>query len=176
MVFKVMSVRLSLVVVAFVFILAGCTEHEMSAPPKMEPFKAIPFALQDVSGKTVSFKDFAGKSVVLNFWATWCVPCIKEMPILEKLGKVGKRLGLEVIAVNYKETSDTVKDFAHKTTHGATILIDESGGLADSYQVMGLPATFFINSDGMAVYAYLGELTNEIANNGLRALKLDERI
>ncbi len=173
-----MNIKLKFYVVMFALVaFAGCTEHEMKAPPKMKPFKAIPFTLQDVSGKKISFDDYAGKSVILNFWATWCAPCVKEMPLLDKLGRVGKRVGLEVIVVNYKETLDTVRKFTEKNDYGSpTVLVDESGKLADQYQVMGLPATFFINSEGMAVYSYLGELTNEIANNGLRALKLDERI
>ena len=106
------------------------------------------FRLKDPAGKQLSFRELRGKVVLLNFWATWCPPCIEEMPAMEKLHqKLGKD-GLVILALNYQESPERVKEFftEHKLTFMA--LLDRNGKVAELYQAWALPVSVVINKRG----------------------------
>ena len=102
-----------------------------------KPIPALDFTLEDLSGKRVSLKDFRGKAVFLNFWATWCPPCVVDMPSMEKLHKEFSDDGLVILAINFRETPEQAKVFAKKHKLTFTVLLDLEGGVFELYQAWG---------------------------------------
>ena len=118
--------------------------------------KASSFNLERTDGKEVSLNDYKGKFVLLNFWATWCAPCRKEMPAMSKLHDEFGGNGLEVVGVHVGPSLAGVKKFLEAVPVSFTILMDKDMSLA-SWGVQGLPTTFLINPEGNLVYKAVGE-------------------
>lgn len=117
-----------------------------------KPVPAPDFTLSAFDGKKVSLKDFKGKAVFLNFWATWCPPCTIEMPSMEALHKRFKDKGLVVIAVNSEEDEKKVSKFIKKKGYTFLVLLDSYGSVSsDSYRAIGFPTTYLIDRHGMVV-------------------------
>ena len=117
-----------------------------------KPVPAPGFTLNTLDGRKVSLKDFKGKVVFLNFWATWCPPCIVEMPSMEALHKKFKDKGLVVMAVNSEENMNKVGKFIKKKNYTFLVLLDEDGSVAnDSYRAIGFPTTYLIDKLGNVV-------------------------
>jgi len=147
-------------------------EVDMEAPPKPEPFPAAEFTLNDLEGKKASLSDYKGKKLIINFWATWCVPCVEEMPELEELYKERKSGGLEMLMINAKESKEVVKKYIEKNDYTFRILLDEKGAVMRDYQVFGLPSTFFIDENGIVQYSYMGRLTAGVTKMGLKSISV----
>lgn len=126
----------------------------------MEPAAGEPaaenFTLQAIDGTSVRLDDYRGKFVLLNFWATWCAPCRKEMPALDNLHKKLNGDGLEVIGIHVGPSLDGIKKFLDQVPVEFTILVDQDMRLAN-WGVMGLPTTFLVNPEGKIVYRAVGE-------------------
>lgn len=118
--------------------------------------QASNFTLNSTGGGSVSLNDFKGKFVLLNFWATWCAPCRKEMPSMSNLHSKLNGKGLEVIGVHVGPSLAGVKKFLGEVPVNFTILIDKDMSLA-GWGVRGLPMTFLINPDGKLIYSATGE-------------------
>ena len=114
------------------------------------------FTLKDLDGNEISLSDFTGKTVVLNFWATWCVYCGEELRDLKIIDKELKEAGDTVIlAINAEETYDTVKEYVEKNDLDLTVLLDESGDVSVGlFGVVSFPNTFIVSSDG-SLYVYI---------------------
>jgi len=124
--------------------------------------RMIDFTLTTSDGRTVSLSDFAGRVVFLNFWATWCGPCEREIPALQAFARQQMRLneGAVVLAVNQQEDPDEVRRYLD--ARGITSLIvplDADGAVGDDYGVFNLPVTFVIDRDGFVRYPFYGEIT-----------------
>ena len=121
-------------------------------------FEAPDFTLSTLSGTSLSLAELRGKVVLLNFWATWCVPCRKEMPAIEALYQRYKERGLEVLAISLdKIPAAPVEAFVKEVGVTYRIALDPSWGTARTYGVRGLPATFLIDRAGNVVLRELGE-------------------
>jgi peroxiredoxin len=119
--------------------------------------KAAPdFTLEGMDGKPVKLADLKGSVVVLDFWATWCPPCRKGLPHLDKLYQANKGKGLKAFAVDLKETKDEVKQFVEQTKLGVPVLLDTDGKVAESYKVSGIPQTVVIGKDGKVQTVIVG--------------------
>jgi thiol-disulfide isomerase/thioredoxin len=118
------------------------------APPASE------IALADVDGKPVRLSALRGSVVLVNFWATWCPPCRKEIPSLTRLQKLFKPEKLRVLAVNVGEDEETV--FGFIPDPGFTILLDLKSASLRAWQVRSLPATFVVDPDGRVVLRAVG--------------------
>ncbi len=111
--------------------------------------------LLTVDGRRVNLKDYRGKVVFLNFWATWCGPCRAEMPSMADLHtRLGDR-GLAVLAVT-DEDSETVQSFLEDEPYPFTVLLDPKGKLFGDLQVRALPTTYVIDSAGVIVIEHQG--------------------
>ena len=121
-----------------------------------EKVMAQNFALKDLNGNLVHLKDYRGKVVLLNFWATWCLPCLVEMPSMEKLFNKYKNKDFVILAVDMQEDLETVKKFKERFNLSFPILLDEEGVVATYYGVRGIPATYFIDREGYLFAAAMG--------------------
>ena len=95
----------------------------------------------------IELDHYRGKFIILNFWASWCIPCIKEMPDLEKIYQKYADQGLVVLAVGMGETQKRSSQFIKKYHLTFPILLDPQGTISKTYGVQALPATFFIGKD-----------------------------
>jgi peroxiredoxin len=124
---------------------------------KLDKQKAPDFTLKDLKGNTVTLSALKGKVVLLNFWATWCPPCVAEMPQLNKLyKKLGPR-GLHIVAVSTDNSIGYVKDFVSKNAIDFTVLYDERRTTTRSYKVFSMPTTFLIDKNGFIVEKFFGD-------------------
>jgi len=155
---------------AITFTLTSCINTNMTAPPVPDPYPAPLFGLTDLSGKVVSLSDFRGKPVLINFWASWCMPCLNEMPYIEEIYRERKSDNLVVLMINAKEPIEVVSKFAKGKGYTFTILLDSDGKANNAYQVFGLPSTYFIDTNGIVKYSYMGELTTGIMKMGLKTI------
>jgi peroxiredoxin len=108
------------------------------------------FTLAELGGKTWTLKEQRGKVVVLNFWATWCPPCRKEMPDLERLYREFKNQGLVILAIS-DEDADKVRPFIAEQKVTYPILLDPGRKVNDLFQVEGIPKTFVYDRNGKLV-------------------------
>ncbi len=115
------------------------------------PSEAKEFTLKDAANKKVNLKDFRGRVVMLNFWATWCGPCRDEMPSMEKLYKQFKDKGFVILAVASGEDAASVNRFYKQYNLTFPALIDPDYRVSDSYKVWALPTTYFINARGQII-------------------------
>lgn len=106
-------------------------------------------------GSTFTLSEHEGSVILLNFWATWCGPCVREMPAFPRLvEKYGDDLTL--IAVNVGETEQDVKAFLEKNSYGFSVGLDTEGGISALYPTEGIPYTILIGRDGRIASIYLG--------------------
>src|SRR5919109_5019640 len=133
--------------------------------------QASSFTLTLFDGKTIRLEDLRGKVVLLNFWASWCVPCRLEAEALEAAWKKYKDRGVVFLGVNIQDQEDKARAFIEE--FGITYLNgrDTSGKIAVEYGVWGIPETFFIEAQGRLTYKHAGELRAPII-----AAKLDEAL
>jgi cytochrome c biogenesis protein CcmG, thiol:disulfide interchange protein DsbE len=120
------------------------------------PSEAPAFSFPDLKGKTVSLSDFRGKVVLLSFWATWCDPCIEEIPDLVKLQKTLGPRGFTILALSADvQGAAVVEPFARE--HGINYPVLLTGGdVPESYPVPGFPTAFLIDRQGKIVERILG--------------------
>jgi len=143
---------------AAVLTLAACSAQP---PPKLGPGDMPPaFDAVRLNGTHVRFPaDYAGKPVVIRFWADWCHYCEGEMKDIEPVYQREKPRGLEVLAVNAGQDRATVTAFIAKLGIGYPALLDEDAKIARRYGVTGLPTTYFIGRDGRVAAKQVGELS-----------------
>ena len=119
--------------------------------------EAPDFSLPDLNGKMVRLADQKGKVVFLNIWATWCPPCVEEMPSMEKLYQQLKGEDFEILAVSLdKNGAEAVLPFMKKHKLNFTALIDTEETLKYKYQTTGVPETFIIDQNGIIVEKVIG--------------------
>jgi len=121
-----------------------------------EPLVAPDFTLKDLQGSQVTIKDFRGKVIFLNFWATWCPPCRREMPSMERLYKQLKDRGLVILAVDMQESEKLVKAFMSDFSLSFPALLDRNGDISFLYGIRGLPSTYIIDREGQIVGKAVG--------------------
>ena len=126
--------------------------------PMKKVVAASDFTLQNMDEEDKKFSDNRGKVVLLNFWATWCPPCIREMPSMERLQQEVDADLFKVIAVNQMESIDDVFAFSGQLEVDPTfeILFDSSSEVSRKYAVRGLPTTYLIDKKGNIRYRAVG--------------------
>jgi len=133
--------------------LAACSEP----PPVPTIGQPVPdVVLPDLEGRTVSLSDFRGEVVVLNFWATWCPPCVEEMPSLQKLQQALGDKGLRVLAASVDESLEDVERFRQEYQLSLPILHDRGGKIAHRFSTFKYPETYIVDRDGRLVAKVIG--------------------
>jgi thiol-disulfide isomerase/thioredoxin len=119
------------------------------AAEKSKTLIAPPFSLPNINGKMVSLSDYKGKWVFVNFWATWCGPCVMEMPMLAKLHDTMKGQKFEMLAINMEDIEpDQVKKFTKDNKLPFTVLLDKNSKTGKTYSVDSLPTTYVVTPAG----------------------------
>jgi thiol-disulfide isomerase/thioredoxin len=128
--------------------------------------------LTDLQGKQHDLKDYKGQVVLVQFWATYCGPCRKEMPSMNKMAKKMGDVPFAILAVDMGETKDEVNQFVSEVKPEFTILMDESGQSIADWRVFAAPSNFIIDPEGNIRYTLFGgvEWDSDELVNQLKAL------
>ncbi len=173
--FRRVSLGLLAVVLAGILLIQGCTPSSQSitsdgqeAAAGVNVGESAPdFTLVDLEGNQVSLSDFRGKTVFINFWATWCPPCRAEMPEIEAVYQEYKDKGVVVIGVDILEPEDVVRQFVEQGGYSWTFVLDTSGEVAANYRVTAIPTSFFIDREGIIQVVNIGAMTKRAIENKL---------
>lgn len=124
-------------------------------PMEQRP-KAPEFTLSDTQGNRVNLSDFQGKPLVVNFWASWCPPCRREMPSIERGAKWLARFGARFITINMGERPEAVQRFLESSGFSLPVLLDQDIEVSTSWGVEGLPVTYVVDPQGRFAYKAVG--------------------
>lgn len=144
------------------------SDSEEKEEAKEEKIKALDFNLYDQYGKEHRLSDYKGKTIFLNFWATWCPPCREEMPYIEDLYKEYNKNNDEVVILGVASPNlgregnqEHIKKFLEKENHTFPILFDEGGSLVYQYGINAFPSTFIIDKEGYLTQYVPGGMNKE---------------
>ena len=120
----------------------------MAASPPLVGGPAPAFRLESLDGQIVNMTDLKGQYVVLNFWATWCHACTKEMPEFQKAHQ-SLDPKVKIIGINFAESKEKVNEYLRDKGYSFPVLLDGYGNVSQEYEVLHLPVTYFITPDGV---------------------------
>jgi thiol-disulfide isomerase/thioredoxin len=122
---------------------------------------AAEFELQSRAGEAVALSRFKGQVVLINFWATWCGPCRKEMPLLEQIQKKYAPLGFTMLGVNVEEDTRLMEAFLKDVPVTFPILLDPANGVSKLYNVSAMPSTVIVDRKGNVRFIHQGYKTGD---------------
>lgn len=160
------GIALALVLIGVVWVL---TDRDNTLPSVGEVSRPAPdFTLSTLDGNTVSLSDYRGKVVLVNFWGTWCEPCIRETPALEAAYRAMQDDGLVIIGVNLTDdeiiqgnTEADIQAFVDQFSVTYPIALDREGTVLQQFRVYPLPTSFFVDPEGTIRYVRVGEITTD---------------
>lgn len=154
---------LVIVVVALVALVGSIVRFSSLEKPQVKERVAIKeggvapsFTLKDLTGKEVSLADYRGKVVIIDFWATWCPPCRKELPHIQKIYDKYRDKGVTVLAITSESNIEKVKDFIEEGGYSFPILIDRRGEANSAYGIRAIPMLFVLDKEGIIQHIHRG--------------------
>ncbi|MGI9533603.1 MAG: TlpA family protein disulfide reductase [Thermodesulfobacteriota bacterium] len=155
-------------------LLVACNENSESSSNLAKDFNLKSMTSDEI----YKLENFKGKPLIINFWASWCAPCRKEMPFLESVWKENKNSDLVLIGINVMddkhEALDTLKEFNISYIN----LTDSSGNVTNAYDIIGLPVTYFIDRNGEIFKKnygpFLGKSGEKLFNKNLKEILKNE--
>jgi thiol-disulfide isomerase/thioredoxin len=148
---------------------AASTPGGPTATPAPAPVAGAPapdFTLTDLAGQPVQLSSLKGQVVLVNFWATWCIPCRAEMPSIQQAYNAHKGQGFTVLAVNLNESQADVQSYVNNLSVNFTVLLDAGDSISNMYRVRGYPTSFFIDRSGTVAIENVGMMTDaQLASN-----------
>lgn len=123
--------------------------------------KAADFKLVGLDQQVHQLANYEGKALVINFWGTFCPPCVNEMPALQKQYDQWKDDNVVVLGINLSENRITVKSFIERYGITFPIIIDNNNEIRNKYNVMSYPTTFFVDSSGVIQDKFVGEMKEQ---------------
>lgn len=151
-----LCVLIGLGIIFRVELMAWVTRSAESPPAVGQ--EAPDFSLKDLKGSTIRLAELRGKVVIVNFWATWCIPCREEMPLLQEFAQANSQ-EVVVLGIDLDEPQDLVAGFAEKYQIGFPILLDAGSKVADQYFIHGFPTSVIIDPAGNITAIHIGKLT-----------------
>ena len=146
----------------------GCNEN--TTAPKTAKETAPDFNMTLFDGGNFQLSDQKGKAVVINFFASWCVSCGKETPIIEKIAHTYSPQGVVFLAIAVDDTEKKAKAFMQKIGLTIPAGLDRTGKIKDDYRLYGMPTTFFIDKNGKISYLHAGVVTEELLKHEIDKL------
>lgn len=142
-------------------LLTACAGRDIVMPEPGAP--APPLVLPTLNGDMVRLADFQGQVVLVNFWASWCAPCVKEMPRLQQWYEQYRPAGLVVLGVNTLslDSRAAVETFLRDVEISYPVLVDEQGDLSRHWLAQQLPRSYVIDRQGVVRFTRLGEVTEQ---------------
>lgn len=128
------------------------------------------FDLETLDGGRLSLSDLRGSPVVVNFWASWCIPCREEAPLLTAAAQDYEAQGLRVVGIVYQDSSDSARDFMVRYGQTYPGLLDPDGRTAIDYGVFGIPETFFVDRSGIVRSRQVGPVTEDGLRTQIEAI------
>jgi len=163
-----MTKKITPLVLGFMFSVVACENEQPTetVTVDLEYVYSRDLSLPSLDGnKQVELKQFQGKPVVINFWASWCIPCREEMPFLEKAWNHYQSQGVVFLGINIMDEEKNAEEFLELIDISFMNLRDPTAEMADAFSVVGLPTTFFIDKKGKIVSrhdeAFIGETLEE---------------
>ncbi len=160
-------------------LLATTTPAEPQAPYTQSAL-ALPaspsFLLRDPQGREHRLADYIGNVVIVNFWATWCAPCRKELPSMNRAWAELKNESVVMLAINVSDDLEAIAAFLQDYPIDFPVLLDRDGEASQQWRVLGLPTTFVVNPSGQVVYREVGlrEWDSDSSLQLVRGLKSDD--
>ena len=130
------------------------------------------FTLPNLNGTgTISLEQYTGQVVVLNFWASWCVPCKEENPALTDFWERYRGTNVVLLGVVFQDSTNAAREYTARLGNTWPTAVDESGQVALSYGVFGPPETYFIGADGVIAGRHIGPIDAATLVNGVETLR-----
>jgi peroxiredoxin len=123
--------------------------------------EAPDFEAANTEGQKVRLSDYRGQMVLINFWASWCKPCVREMPLINEVYQ-GSGDGTAVLFVNVGDSKGTITEYMETQKYSFPVIIDVTGRISGHYGITGLPATIIVDKDGTIRQAVMGEITDPV--------------
>lgn len=162
---QVFSILLILTTLSYSLYMSGFAKEKTKL---LEIGQVAPaFTLTNTAGQQVNIADYKGQGIVLNFWATYCPPCKKEMPLLA----AAQTADIAVVTVNVGEPTRLVNQFLQKEQLNLPTLLDREQDIYKLYQVTNLPTTFFINAQGEIIDKVVGELNEPLLKDKIEQIQ-----
>jgi len=158
------ATALAVVVIVTLMIMRQQTPQQTAIESLVVGKQAPDFTLPTLAGSQVGLSQFRGQPVLINFWASWCLPCREEMPELVNSFESHKAEGLMILGVNltYSDTLADAQAFAIEFNITFPVLLDKDGTVAERlYQIPGVPTSIFINRGGMIERIQVGVMTGK---------------
>lgn len=169
-IFAITGLVLALVV-AGLLLTQGNAKNEISSKSALETREPAPnFTLVLIDGGNFNLSDHKGKPVLINFFASWCLPCRDEMPVLEKIVQQYKQKGVVFLGIAVDDTEEKMKDFIAKYNVTFPVGLDKTATIQKSFGLYGIPTTYFIDKQGVITYFHSGSVTEELMQHELDKL------
>ena len=162
-------------ILAILALAIGYTIYAAVAKDKIELIavgaEAPDFEVVDLNGYKYRLKDYKGEGVLLNFWGTWCEPCEREFPAMERQYEVYKKQGIEMIAVNFAQSEFEVSKYVANMGMTFPVAIDKTKSVFTAYNIGPLPTSIFIKPDGTIDRIEKGEMSEAEIIQYLESIK-----
>ena len=160
----ILALAVGVIIALAVFPLEETPQQSNASSSRLVGKLASDFTLSTLDGVELSLSQFRGQPVLINFWASWCLPCREEMPELVQSYEDHKAEGFMTLGVNltYSDTVPDAQAFASEFNVTFPVLLDKDGTVAEKlYQIPGVPTSIFINRDGTIERIQVGVMTNK---------------
>lgn len=154
--------------VAFLSISVAAPADSGASPLIGQP--APEFELQTLEGGRLSLAELRGSPVVVNFWASWCIPCHREAPLLRAADVRYRAQGVRIVGIVYQDSVEKARDFMARYGQTYPGLVDPGGRTAIDYGVFGIPETYFIDASGSVRGRHVGEISEDVLERQIEAL------
>lgn len=159
------------IAVAGLLLTQGDAGNELSSKAATETKEPAPnFVIKLIDGKDFNFGDYKGKPVLINFFASWCLPCREEMPVLEQIVQEYQPKGVVFLGIAVDDTEAKMKDFIKKYGVTFPVGLDKTAEIQKSFGLYGIPTTYFIDKNGVINYFHSGVVTEELLQHELNKL------
>ena len=166
---KVQVIILILIVILGGYAIATAVSGSNNGKPDVGD-TAPAFNLLGIDGNVHHSDQYKGKSLVINFWGTWCEPCIREMPALQAQAEKWKDQDVVVLGINVGEDQMAVENFVKQLKINFTVLLDPNKQAVQSYGISPLPSTLFVSADGKIRNIHIGQLDLATLDNQIEQL------